>query len=223
MFGIPDKHPVPWSEFEGAISRTGETAFFALEQKRYEECSVAPSPGNDAVVGAGLVLWSNSVISVMKQTFCNDWSQGHVGWHVEGVMKMIPEGLAFTVITESSDVALGFKHCVEQLARGCNEPEDYTSIRQWLNMLKTIGEMGIKFWARNNNKTFTWSGPSGVLGCTGQRPLGGVSGNGKKTPQGKILRPRFEEGWPIATHVSRLTLDRPSLVCLQLRTLRESS
>jgi hypothetical protein len=22
----------------------------------------------------------------------------------------------------------------------------------------------------NNNNTFTWSGPSGVLGCTGQRP-----------------------------------------------------
>jgi hypothetical protein len=30
----------------------------------------------------------------------------------------------------------------------------------------------------NNNNTFTWSGPSGVLGCTGQRrsapPYGGV-------------------------------------------------
>jgi hypothetical protein len=24
----------------------------------------------------------------------------------------------------------------------------------------------------NNNNTFTWSGPSGVLGCTGQRPGG---------------------------------------------------
>jgi hypothetical protein len=47
--------------------------------------------------------------------------------------------------------------------------------------------------------------------------------NGKKTPQGKRLRPRFEEGWPFATHVSRLTLERPSLVCPQLRTLRETS
>jgi hypothetical protein len=24
----------------------------------------------------------------------------------------------------------------------------------------------------NNTNTFTWSGPSGVLGCTGQRPVG---------------------------------------------------
>jgi hypothetical protein len=35
--------------------------------------------------------------------------------------------------------------------------------------------------AANNNNTFTWSGPSGVLGCTGQRrvapPAGGVQPN----------------------------------------------
>jgi hypothetical protein len=28
----------------------------------------------------------------------------------------------------------------------------------------------------NNNNTFTWSGPSGVLGCTGQRPVGHACG-----------------------------------------------
>jgi hypothetical protein len=27
----------------------------------------------------------------------------------------------------------------------------------------------------NNNNTFTWSGPSGVLGCTGQRPVGSAA------------------------------------------------
>jgi hypothetical protein len=29
----------------------------------------------------------------------------------------------------------------------------------------------------DNNNTFTWSGPSGVLGCIGQRPLGRVAGS----------------------------------------------
>jgi hypothetical protein len=28
----------------------------------------------------------------------------------------------------------------------------------------------------NNNNAFTWSGPSGVLGCTGQRPGGPLYG-----------------------------------------------
>jgi hypothetical protein len=28
----------------------------------------------------------------------------------------------------------------------------------------------------NNNNTFTWSGPSGVLGCTGQRPVAPAAG-----------------------------------------------
>jgi ribonuclease HI len=35
---------------------------------------------------------------------------------------------------------------------------------------------------RNNNNTFTWSGPSGVLGCTGQRPLGRVPGGADGSP-----------------------------------------
>jgi hypothetical protein len=29
---------------------------------------------------------------------------------------------------------------------------------------------------RHNNNTFTWSGPSGVFGCTGQRPIGPAVG-----------------------------------------------
>jgi hypothetical protein len=148
MFGIPDKCPVPWSEFQDAISRTAETSFIAPEQKRYEECLVAPGRGNDVLIGAVLVVWSNSVISVMKHTVCNDWPHAHGGWQVERVMKSIPPGSELTVVTESSDVALGFKRCVEQYARGCNQPEDYTSILQWFHMLKTIGERGIRFWAK---------------------------------------------------------------------------
>jgi hypothetical protein len=63
-------------------------------------------------------------------------------------MKMIPGGSRLMVITESSDVALSFKHCVDQFNRGCRRPEEYTGIAQWQNMMKTLGERGIKFGAK---------------------------------------------------------------------------
>jgi hypothetical protein len=36
--------------------------------------------------------------------------------------------------------------------------------------------------SNNNHNTFTWSGPSGVLGCTEQRPLGRLRGGACQVP-----------------------------------------
>jgi hypothetical protein len=144
IFNIPNKEPVQWSEFEDAIRRTGETAFVALEQKRYEECSVAPGPGNDVIVGTVLVVWSDPVITVAKQSVYNDWPQAHVGRQVENLFKLIPIGSTVIIITESSDVNLGFKHCYEQNAKG-RHPTEYTTMQQWIWMMKTMRERGIQF------------------------------------------------------------------------------
>jgi hypothetical protein len=93
----------------------------------------------------------------------------------------------------------------------------------------------------NNNNTFTWCGPSGVLGYTGQRPGGPaaawcmpstLSYDGchavpfnllnrvwKENPRGgKRLRPRFWRGLPLATRQSPFSLNRPHLASLQLRS-----
>jgi hypothetical protein len=142
MFDIPDKRPVPWDQFRDTIRDTGEYAFVALEQKRYGECSVAPGPGNDAIVGAVLVVWSDSLISVRKNVCCNNWPQSHVGWQVDRLFKMIREGSVVTVITESSDVAAGFKHCSEQHAKGL-QPAEYTAMPQLLEVMKTMSQNGI--------------------------------------------------------------------------------
>jgi hypothetical protein len=37
-----------------------------VEQKRHEECSVAPSPDNDVIVGSVLIIWTDHVITMMK-------------------------------------------------------------------------------------------------------------------------------------------------------------
>jgi hypothetical protein len=48
------------------------------------------------------------------------------------------------------------------------------SQHQW--KILATGLYRSKLKQKNNNNTFTWSGPSGVLGCTGQRRLGRVAG-----------------------------------------------
>jgi hypothetical protein len=37
-------------------------------------------------------------------------------------------------------------------------------------------------WESHNNNTFTWSGPSGVLDCSGQRPLGRMRFSASQDP-----------------------------------------
>jgi hypothetical protein len=73
----------------------------------------------------------------------------------------------------------------------------------------------------NNNNTFTWSGPSGVLGFTGQRRIAPAAGwcmprrrlsrcaiepaelpGGGKPPRRKKITTQVLEGLPLATHVS---------------------
>jgi hypothetical protein len=48
--------PVPWEHFQDYYSEHGERRFKAVEQKRYEECSVEPGPRNDVMVAAILVV-----------------------------------------------------------------------------------------------------------------------------------------------------------------------
>jgi hypothetical protein len=90
---------------------------------------------------------------------------------------------------------------------------------------------------QKNNNTFTWSGPNGAFGSTGQRryapAVGGLhetqvldcaiepadSVDYKKIPRGKRLRPKYREGDKLS-HAYSFALNRQPLVCLQLRTLR---
>jgi hypothetical protein len=150
MFGIPNKYPVPWNEFEEAIRTTRESTFMTLEQKRYEECSTGPGPDNDVIVSSVLIIWSESVISVQKNVSHGDWPQAYAGGQLTNLFKVIPEGSIVTVVTESSDLTLAFKHCCEQAARHV-QPEGYTTMSQWIWMMRTSVQKGIQFPVR----TFT--------------------------------------------------------------------
>jgi hypothetical protein len=43
-----------------------------------------------------------------------------------------------------------------------------------------VMQITVTWDGNNNNNTFTWSGPSGVLDCTGQRPVGPAVGGAVK-------------------------------------------
>jgi hypothetical protein len=75
------------------------------------------------------------------------------------------------------------------------------------------------------NNTFTWSGPSGVLGCTGQRRVAPLYGGVQLVPNAVPFNPliwcvAIEPGHDLGLGANQLTLDRPPSVCIQLRTLR---
>jgi hypothetical protein len=53
-------------EFKENLRTNGEHMFTAIEQKRYEECSVAPWPSNDVIIGSVLAIWTDTVNTTLK-------------------------------------------------------------------------------------------------------------------------------------------------------------
>jgi hypothetical protein len=56
MLGIEGLELVPWSDFGEKVGQRREMEFKAIEQRRFEECSVSPGPSNDVMVGIAVVV-----------------------------------------------------------------------------------------------------------------------------------------------------------------------
>jgi hypothetical protein len=82
----------------------------AIEQKRYEEFSVAPGLDTDAIVGSVLVIWTDSVITTLKSIDKKDWLHAFAAWNVRGLRREIPCSTEIRVTVESSDVMNAFLH-----------------------------------------------------------------------------------------------------------------
>jgi hypothetical protein len=77
-----------------------ETRFTAIEQNRYEECSLDPGPENDAIVAAALVIWLDSLITRLNVIEKNDWPIPHTGFVLKGLFNAIREGSELTEVVE---------------------------------------------------------------------------------------------------------------------------
>jgi hypothetical protein len=71
MLSIPDAHPVSWAQFQAESNAQGPQPFKGIEQRYLEEGSVPPGPGSDMMIGAAYVLWSETMITVIKNVECN--------------------------------------------------------------------------------------------------------------------------------------------------------
>jgi hypothetical protein len=118
MFGIDGKYPVPWERFQENLTTNGGRTFMAIEQNRYEECSVAPGPSNDVIIGSVLVNWTDITFTTLKTASNGDWPQAYAGWNISGLPKAIPFDSEVTILVEPCHVMSAFKYRFEWEGRG---------------------------------------------------------------------------------------------------------
>jgi hypothetical protein len=104
MLAIDVHQAVPCEQFRNLIFESGETRFAAVEQKRYEERSAVPGPGNDVIVAAVLVVWSDTMITTLKGASKGDWQIAHSGVALGNLFKAIPAHSGLIVLLESEEV-----------------------------------------------------------------------------------------------------------------------
>jgi hypothetical protein len=107
MLLIEGKRPVPWDQFCDAAR--GEKEFTIIEQRRFEECSVVPSPENDVIVGSALVVWSPSCISVLKSHGKEDYPIAVAGGALEHVFRNVPTQSHILLMPETLEVLEALK------------------------------------------------------------------------------------------------------------------
>jgi hypothetical protein len=151
MFGIELKFPVTWEKFKENLTTNGEHTFTVIEQKRYDECSVAPGRGNDVIVGSVLVISTDTMITTLKAACSGEGHEAYAGWNIHSLLKAIPFDSEVTILVESSDLMWAFRNCFEQEGRGV-KPEECTKMPQWKTMTKMMRSKGIQMWAREFNE-----------------------------------------------------------------------
>jgi hypothetical protein len=79
VLGVEAHQTVSWEQFKDIIADTGGVKYGVVEQKRYEECTVARDPDNDVIVAAVLVTWTETLIMTLKVARKDDWPIAHTG------------------------------------------------------------------------------------------------------------------------------------------------
>jgi hypothetical protein len=142
MFGIEGKRAISWEQFKDLIADSGEMSYGAVEQKRYEKCTVPPCPDNAVIVASVLAIWRDSLIPTLKVVRKGDWPIALFGYAMSGFFKAIPFRSQVTVLVESSDILSAVVLCSGMEAMG-QEPHEYTTMPQSLEMAKMRKNKGL--------------------------------------------------------------------------------
>jgi hypothetical protein len=89
----------------------------AIEQKRYEECSVAPGPRNDVMVGEILGVWTDSLIAVLKTVGKENWPIAHSARALNGLFRTVPKYAEMRILSESNDALAALLECEDMERR----------------------------------------------------------------------------------------------------------
>jgi hypothetical protein len=109
---VADKHmlaanahqEIPWEQFIDLIVERRESRFAAVEQKRYEEYSPVFGPGNDVIVAAVRIVWSETRITTLIVAGTVNWPIAHSGVALGALFKEAPAHSEVIVLLESDDV-----------------------------------------------------------------------------------------------------------------------
>jgi hypothetical protein len=148
MFGIGERRVMNEEEFVTYLHVGDESGVYVLEQKRYEECSEAPGPDNEVVVGAALAVWTDRAIATIKNHGKGLCPQAFAASQLCRVVNELPtQGAWVRLLVESADVLYAFRHGFDRMSRG-ESREEYTSMEQWQALMGKIGEKRVAVEAR---------------------------------------------------------------------------
>jgi hypothetical protein len=144
MLEVEGHQAVAWEHFRDYIQASGEMKFRVVEQKRYEECAVAPGPDSDVIVAVVLIAWTETLTRTLKVSGKEDWPIAHTGLALGALFKTIPARSEVIVLLESDDVATTLIEC-EFMEQHSFDPIKHTNPPQWRDMLSTSKNKGIRW------------------------------------------------------------------------------
>jgi hypothetical protein len=113
MLEIEGLTPIPREEFAGKAYRSGDRVFKIIEQRRFEQGSVAPNPDNDTFVGVALVVWSPALIAVHKSIGHSECPLCASGKAVDHVFDSLPKRSRVDFIGKTGEVHQAMKESVD--------------------------------------------------------------------------------------------------------------
>jgi hypothetical protein len=143
MLGIEVHQAVSWVHFGDYAEEQGGSKFDAIEQKRHEECTVAPGPGNDVIMAAISAMWRETPVTSWKVSGKEDLRASQ-GWlALVALSKTIPALSEVMILLESADVVAAVIEC-ERMEGQHFDPINNTDSLQRRGMPPTWKNNGIQ-------------------------------------------------------------------------------
>jgi hypothetical protein len=153
MMDIEVMRPVKWDQFCDVVRLSDDRQFAILEQRRLEQCGAIPSPENDVIVGAAMVVWSEHFICVMKTSWKQDYPLETTGTALNWVIKNPPEQSQINLYSETAEVYEALKMSNKILTRKW-DTQMYFTVPKWIQLIQTMCTCGSEVTGQEIDQRF---------------------------------------------------------------------